>query len=114
MTNPEDGWVFGRNTELYGRGEVPGLPGGVALTAAAMAREREVETAKGDGLVDDPWAHQLVGAAAASASAETGFWLGEGTTLADIVPGMEAMLFCVLAGLMTVSSPRCAAMTRLR
>lgn len=59
---------------------------GVALTAVAMANERRVETAREDGLVDDPLAAAFVDAAAPT---EGPFpWLRDGSTLSDVCPAM--------------------------
>lgn len=70
---------------------------GVGATAVMMARERAVETLRGDRLFVDPWAQAMVTAALTrmgGAAALTGMggaaapWLTEDKTLADIAPGM--------------------------
>lgn len=74
-------------TPAPARGPDPALPSGVALTAVAMARERQVESRRDDRLFDDPWAGAMV-AEARDTVQDAPSWLLDGTTLADIVPGM--------------------------
>ncbi len=74
--------------------KVPPLPSGVALTAAAVAQERAVETARADGLVNDPWARTLVDAAVAAAPTSSPQWtlLANGVTPSAVVPAMTDYL----------------------
>ncbi|MFR9730723.1 SAM-dependent methyltransferase [Saccharopolyspora sp. MS10] len=71
----------------------PPVPGGVALTAAAVGRERAEESARPDGLVRDPWASALVDAAVAAAP-ESPQWrlIAEGMTPSAMVPAMCGFL----------------------
>ncbi|WP_243788405.1 SAM-dependent methyltransferase [Saccharopolyspora gloriosae] len=72
----------------------PSIPEGVALTAAAVAQERAVESAAPGALVRDPWARKLVDAAVAAApdSSEQWRWLAEGATPGAMVPAMSGFL----------------------
>ncbi|MBB5069009.1 methyltransferase (TIGR00027 family) [Saccharopolyspora gloriosae] len=72
----------------------PSIPEGVALTAAAVAQERAVESAAPGALVRDPWARKLVDAAVAAApdSHQQWRWLADGATPGSMVPAMSGFL----------------------
>lgn len=72
----------------------PSIPEGVALTAAAVAQERAVESTAPGALVRDPWARKLVDAAVAAAPDSNEQWrsLAEGATPGAVVPAMTGFL----------------------